>query len=402
MRQNSMACDGCGKSFVGDALERCPGCVGPFSFHYSEHHSDADCHGIGMWRYSDSLPVRDPNSIVSLGEGNTPLLSSRQAGPGRLYWKLECGNPTGSQKDRALSVSISKARELGYLRAIIASTGSAGLSCAAYCSRGGLKCVILVPNGTPRGRLVPMQMLGASVIAVDATFSEIKNFLRVLRTSRSWFDASTFMEACPYASEGAKTISYEIVADLGEAPSWVVIPVGGGGTLYGVWRGFVELVEAGRIERTPRLAAVQPQDFDVLQRALARGATRASDLAPLARDERVETTLRNLKHSVPPDAIAALAALRGSNGRVLTVTDEEALRWQHQLAATEGIFCEPSSAAAAAATSRLLEQELLPTGASVVTLVTGSGLREVPCLEEIQIPTLAPSELLDMLDNMAG
>jgi threonine synthase len=167
-----------------------------------------------MWDYADLLPLDDPINAISLGEGGTPLLESRQTFPCHVLWKVEAQNPTGSQKDRALALAVAKARELHRQRIVIASTGSAGLACAAYSARGGFPCVVLVPAGTPLERLLPMQTLGATVVEVQGTFRDIERLLDRLRGT-SWYDATTKRVANPYQMEAPKTIAYEIVDELG-------------------------------------------------------------------------------------------------------------------------------------------------------------------------------------------
>jgi threonine synthase len=184
---------------------------------------------------------------------------------------VEAQNPTGSQKDRALALAVAKARELRRQRIVIASTGSAGLACAAYSARGGLPCVVLVPAGTPLERLLPMQALGAAVVEVQGTFRDIERLLDRLRGT-SWYDATTKRVANPYQMEAPKTIAYEIVDELGRAPDWIVVPVGGGATLHGIWQGFEDLRQLGRIVQIPQLAAVQPARFNTLEVALAKNS----------------------------------------------------------------------------------------------------------------------------------
>ena len=144
-----------------------------------------------MWEFADLLPLADQGRAVSLGEGGAPLLPARTDLGCNAYWKLESLNPTGSQKDRALSVSISRAAELGFRRVIIASTGSAGLSCAAYCARAGLGCIVVVPQGMPAERLLPMQGYGARLVEMRGTFRHIEDLLDLVRGTAGWFDATT-------------------------------------------------------------------------------------------------------------------------------------------------------------------------------------------------------------------
>ncbi len=266
-----------------------------------------------MWDYADLLPLDDPANAVTLGEGGTALLEARHRFGCRVVWKVEAQNPTGSQKDRALALAIAKARELGRQRVVIASTGGAGLACAAYAARAALRCLILVPAGTPVERLVPMQALGARVVEIAGTFRDIERLLERLRGT-DWYDATTKRASNPYQMEAPKTIAYELLDDLGRAPERVIVPVGGGATLHGIWQGFEDLRRLGRIGETPRMVAVQPARFNTLEVALERGLTTQTELEGIAMDERVDTVARNLKHGVPPDGADALLAIRRSGG----------------------------------------------------------------------------------------
>lgn len=343
-----------------------------------------------MWAYRELLPLAGPTSIVSLGEGDTPLLAARGDWRCRVFWKNEGLNPTGSHKDRALALAVSRAREVNAPRVVIASTGSAGLAAAAYCARAGLPCLILVPRGTPGERLAPVATLGARVVEIQGTFVQIERLLDALDGDPDWYDATTKRIANPFQAEAPKTIAYEIVAQLGGVPDWVVVPVGGGATIFGIWRGFQDLARAGRINRLPRLAAVQPVRFNTLERALAQGLRTWPELSAIAMDEGVDTILRNLKHGVPPDATDALRALRESGGLATSVTDDAARRAQARVGAEEGIFCEPSAAAGPAAIEALARTGQLTPSDTVVCLLTGSGFREVGTLPSVNPVALPP------------
>lgn len=384
-------CETCGVEASTQAMiRRCAACGGKLTFAYDYAGARVPPGGGGMWEYADLLPLRDPANIVTLGEGATPLLAARQDRGCRLFWKNEARNPTGSQKDRALSLGVSKAKEFKVPRVVIASTGSAGLACAAYGARAGIPCLVLVPQGTPAERLLPMQTLGARTVEMEGTFVQIEQLLHTLEHLPTWYDATTKRAANPFQAEAPKTIAYEIVGQFGEAPEWVVVPVGGGATLFGIWRGFLDLQRLGRISRVPRMVAVQPARFNTLEVALQRGLHTQTDLQTIAMDERVETISRNLKHGVPPDGADALRAVRESGGTALSVTDEEALDWQRRLGTEEGIFCEPSSAVAGAAAAALVQGGTVRSTETVVAVITGSGLRELGAVGTVSRVPLPP------------
>lgn len=390
-------CLACARTGHARQAACCAACGGTLGFSYARPRHWPTSAGR-LWDYAEMLPVAPEVEPVSLGEGGTPLIAAARMPGARVFWKNEAANPTGSQKDRALSVAITHAKAIGAPRIAVASTGSVGLACAAYCARAGLPCLILLPRGTPAERLKPMLAFGATVAAIDASFDVIETLLRSL--DDTWFQASTISSLSPYQAEGPKTIAYETVAQLGDVPDWFVVPVGGGGTLAGIWRGFQDLHRIGRISRLPKMVSVQTRIFNALEIAMTRELTRWDQLAAIAADERHETIARNLKHGVPPDALGALAALRESGGRAISV-DEAAIRsWHVKLAAEEGIFAEPSCAAAPAGIELLLRNGVFAPNETVVALITGSGLRELGALPPREPVVLPASVMPGDLDRL--
>jgi threonine synthase len=258
--------------------------------------------------------------------------------------------------------------------------------------------MILMPRGTPAERLKPMMAFGATVCTVDTSFEAIEKLLHAL--DDSWFQASTIAALSPYQAEGPKTIAYEVVAQLGRAPHWFVVPVGGGGTLAGIWRGFQDLKRLGRIDRLPRMVSVQTRTFNALEIAMDRGLETMEQLQEIAADEAIETIARNLKHGVPPDSLGALKALRESDGLAVSVSEDAIRSWHLRLAAEEGIFAEPSCAAAPAGIEKLVAAGRIARGDSVVALVTGSGLREQSALPSRDPVPLAASVTAADLDRL--
>ena len=228
-----------------------------------------------------------------------------------------------------------------------------------------------------------MLAFGAKVVLVDATFEDIEHILATLDPLR-WYQASTIQRRNCYQSEGPKTIAYEILLQMGRAPEWLVVPVGGGGTLFGIWKGFDELRRDGLIDKTPRMIGVQARSFNFLERAGIVATIDERAVAPLIPDEREMTVLRNLRHGFPPDAHSAMRALQATDGRILSVTDEESLSAQLTFARREGIFCEPSAAVTLVAVARAFDQGWVAPEDSVVGIVTGSGLREPGVLSDLE------------------
>jgi len=356
-------------------------------FHYDYRRATFDPETPSMWRYRDLLPIGSREHEISLGEGNTPLIRSRLDLHCQVWVKDEGRNPTGSMKDRALSVAVSAAVAAGQRKVIIASTGSAGMAASAYAARAGIRCLVLVPRPTTRERLVVMAALGAEVLEVSGTFEDLMAIIAQAR-QHGWAELTTYRKANPYQAEGPKTIAYEIFQRMGAAPDAVVVPIGGGGTLAAIWRGFKDLAEMGLVGRLPRMIGVQNVHFNALQIALERGLTTDDEILALDLDANVPVITRNLKHAFPPDSEIALQALRESGGTVVTATDDEAVAAQVQLARADGIFAEPSSAITLAAVGKLAASGQLGPQHTVVTIMSGSGLREVQTAMETIRPEI--------------
>lgn len=365
-------------------------------FTYDYRRAQFDPRTRSIWRYRDLLPIKSRENEVSLGEGQTPLIRSRLDLGCELWLKDEGRNPTGSMKDRALSVAVSAAREAGKTRVIIASTGSAGMAAAAYAARAGMRCLVLVPRPTTRERLVVMAALGAEVLEVDAAFERLAEIIAEARR-HGWEELTTYRQANAFQAEGPKTIAYEVFEALGAAPDAVIVPVGGGGTLAAIWQGFKDLLHMGRVERLPRMVGVQNVHFNALELSLQRGLTTEEEIKGLNLDPDVQVLTRNLKHAFPHDSLPALEALRESGGTVVTATDEEAVQAQVQVARADGIFTEPSSAVTLVAVRKLAEAGKLDHRSRVCALVSGSGLREVQAAVEtipLRIPEVSAEEAL--------
>jgi len=314
---------------------------------------------------------------VSLGEGGTPLLRSRRWQG--VWWKDEGRNPTGSHKDRALSLAAAEARAAGARHLAVVSAGSTGLSCAAYAARAGLSAIVLFAVGTAAHRLVPLRALGATLVEVAADIDTAIAALTALDGLHGVRVASTTRSANAVQAVAGRTIAFEIVADLGRSPDRIIVPVGGGGTIAAIHDGFLQLREMGVVDRLPRLIAVVPETYDTLARAFKEG-TPDNSFFSLPQPTGGPTILNKLAHDHPPDGLHALAALRESGGRVLTVSDREAVEAVARMGAAEGMFVEPSSAVALVALERLAGEDGLDSG-TTVALACGHGFREMAVLD---------------------
>jgi threonine synthase len=329
-------------------------------------------HGI-ISRYREFLPVTDATPVISLNEGSTPLIYSPRlselAGGGReVYVKYEGLNPTGSFKDRGMTVAISKAAEEGSQAVICASTGNTSAAAAAYAARGGLSCIVLLPAGKiAMGKLVQAFMYGAKVIAIDGNFDDA---LRLVREIGETERVSIVNSINPHRIEGQKTASFEIIEELGGAPDLHILPVGNAGNITAYWKGYREFHEKGRAETLPRMLGFQ-----------------AAGAAPIYFGKVIpdpETVASAIRIGNPASWQQAAAAIRESGGAIDIVSDLDILEAQRFLAAREGIFVEPASAASIAGLLKCLGKErcavcplpAIPEGARIVCTVTGHGLKD--------------------------
>ena len=408
MGKYTLSCRGCGAVVPREPYHRvCPACDGDVEFCYDLSGVDLDRELPGIWRFIDLLPVEDPAAIVTLAEGGTPLLPARMAGElgCRLWWKYEGMNPTGAQKDRALAVAITKAREFGFSSAIIASTGSAGLSSAAYAARAGLRHAVIVSRDPPPERVIPMAALGSMIFEVDGTIEDTLELLAAARDRYGAYESTTYRRGNPYQSEGVKTLGYEIFLQHGGVPDWIVIPVGGGGTLAALWRGFVDLRDLGLTDRMPKIAGVQPADYNALEIAERDQLTTEDDLKGIPFVDVPPTILVKLAHTFPYDGVEALAAIRDSGGAVVVATDDEALAAQRAIGAAEGIYAEPSSTVTLVAVRRLVAAGRIRPEESVVAVLSGSGHRETHVLaarRELRVERITPEDGLARLAEVCG
>jgi threonine synthase len=317
-------------------------------------------------RYREFLPVTDATPVVSLGEGATPLVHARRLGASigvpNLYLKIEGQNPTGSFKDRGMVMAIAKALESGARSVICASTGNTSASAAAYAAAAGLECIVVLPAGKIAiGKLLQALMFGARVIAVRGNFDEALHVVRAL-AEQDDHPITLVNSVNPFRLEGQKTAAFEVVDDLGRAPDILAIPVGNAGNISAYWRGFREYREAGRAASVPRMWGFQ-----------AAGAAPFVVGHPIEHPETVATAIRI---GNPASWGLALAARDDSGGLIDAVTDDEILAAYHELSRLEGVFCEPSSAASVAGVIKAARTGGLDPGATVVTVLTGNGLKD--------------------------
>ncbi len=379
-----LQCSYCGDRFDPAIVQTfCTRCQRPLLARYDlvtargKLDRDEICHGLrGLWRWHELLPVFNETNIVTLGEGDAPLLPLPNLGGSlgleNLYVKDESFNPTGSFKARGISAAISKAKELGIERVIIPTAGNAGGAMAAYAARAGLKAHIFMPKDTPLANMEECRITGADLTLVDGLISDAARMAGVKAREEDWFDLSTFKE--PYRTEGKKIMGYELAEAFGwELPNVIIYPTGGGTGLVGMWKAFEELAELGWLanRNRPRMIAVQASGCAPVVKAFERGSD-FCDFWPEA--QTIASGLRVPKSFA--DQII-LQDIRESNGLAIAVGDSEILDAQKKLGAKEGIFSAPEGAATIAALTKLVEQKQVGRHERIVCFNTGSGLKYI-------------------------
>jgi threonine synthase len=331
----------------------------------------------GLWRFAALLPVKQAENMISLGEGTTPLLHAKKLGRvlgvPELYLKNEGANPTASFKDRPTSVGISVAKELGAACVIVASSGNAGAATAAYAARAEQQCVVVVPEGTPHGKVAQALSCGARVVYTRGSYSSSYTLARDSATAFGWANlSSTFLN--PFTVEGDKTVAYELWEQLGRrVPDWVVIPIGAGPLLVGTLKGFQELRALGLADRLPAMIGVQSEAVHPVVDAYASGAAAVEEWhgATTTVSSGIADPLIGYAH----DGTLTLAAIRATKGRCLVAPDHATLALGRTLAETEGVFVEPTSATGVYAVSELRAGEIIRENQTVVVVLTGHGLK---------------------------
>ncbi len=341
----------------------------------------------GVWRYRELLPVPYEDR-VSLGEGGTGLLplSLVSAEGVSAFVKNEGQNPTGSFKDRGMTVGVTEAVHLRRKRVICASTGNTAASLAAYAARARLECIVLVPEGgVAQGKLAQAYFEGAKVVGLRGTFDDA---MRLVVEAAQRLDAYLLNSINPFRIEGQKTAAFEVFEQLGgRVPDWLVCPVGNGGNLAAYWKGFQELQTLGATDRLPRLVAVQAEGAAPIADAILADR---KEIVPVAKPETVASAIRI---GNPANWRKTVRAIRESRGLALRLPDQIIVDAQRRLAREEGIFVEPASAASVAGAMRLAKEGTFAAGATVVCIGTGHGLKdpEAALRERVETAIADPS-----------
>ncbi len=326
-----------------------------------------------MWRYKKLLPVLRDENIMSLGEGNTPLIHAKNLGEALglpyLYIKDESLNPTGSFKARGLSAAISKAKELGIKEVVIPSAGNAGGATAAYCAKAGIRTHIFMPKDVPQPFILECKAMDADVILIDGLISDCGREARKEAEKNGWFDLSTLKE--PYRVEGKKTMGYELAEQFDwNLPDVIIYPTGGGTGLIGMWKAFKEMAEIGWIKgKFPRMVSVQSSGCAPIVRAYENGEEFARPW------ENAQTIAAGLRVPSAVGDFLMLRVLRESRGTAIAVDDELITSSQKKLSRMEGIFACPEGGATLSALEKLLEKGWIHPEEKIVLFNTASGLK---------------------------
>ena len=316
-------------------------------------------------KYREFLPVTDSTPVVTLNEGNTPLIKAENLAKkigidAEIYLKFEGSNPTGSFKDRGMTMAVTKAKESGSGAIICASTGNTSASAAAYGAKAGLKTYVLIPDGyIALGKLSQAMMYGAEIIAIQGNFDRA---LEVVREIADKYPITLVNSVNPYRIEGQKTGAFEICEALGGAPDYHFIPVGNAGNITAYWKGYKEWHNLGKIPALPKMMGFE-----------------AEGSAAIVRGERIlkpETLATAIRIGNPASWKQAEAARDESKGKIGCVSDEKIVEAYKMLASAEGVLCEPASAASVAGLIQAHSQGLVKEGTDIVCILTGNGLKD--------------------------
>ena len=344
-----------------------------------------------QWKYRAFLPVTPDAEVVTLAEGGTPLLDAPRLGTELdvdAWIKDDARNPSGVLKDRASSVSVTKAREAGREVVTCASTGNAAASLASYAARAGLACRLFVPGDAPEGKLAQPLVYGADVLAVEGTYDEAYDLSMEVTDRFGWYNRNAAVN--PFQVEGKRTVGHELAEQCrvqgvggdgsasgtgGDVPDWVAVAMGDGCTVAGAWKGFHEFAELDFVDDVPRFLGVQAEGASAIHDAF-HGHQNADAVAEAVAEEAAATVADSIAVGRPRNTVKACRALEESGGTSVVVSDEEILAAESLLGRTEGVYAEPAGAAPVAGVQAAREAGIVDRGDSVVVIVTGHGLKD--------------------------
>lgn len=389
--KSKLRCIGCGKEYSSDEIIYvCKSCGALLEVVIELQKVSFDeiaKRPLGVWRYEEFLPVEEGSEIISLREGGTPLYRcdrlAKWAGVKRLYIKYEGANPTGSFKDRGMTLGVTKAKSLGSKAVACASTGNTSASLSAYAARAGLTCYVILPaDKVAMGKLAQALMHGAKVISVKGNFDDA---LRLVMDLSVKMEIYLLNSVNPWRLEGQKTLAFEVSDQLGHVPDFVAVPMGNCGNISAIWKGFKEYRGAGVIEKLPRMFGIQAEGAAPVINMLRKNL---DTLVPISHPETLATAIRI---GNPVNWPKAVNAIRESNGLYDSVSDDEIVEAQRIIATLEGIGVEPASAASVAGVKKAVSKGFLGRTDEVVCVCTGHLLKDPEevikvCGRPIEIP----------------
>ena len=400
----SLRCRECGRVFEPLALHVCDFCFGPLeaTYDYDEiaakiSRASIEAGPRSMWRYRELLPVGDVTPI-DLGAGFTPLVKAERLGAilglDNLWVKNDTANPTGSFKDRVVSVALTRARELGYTVAACASTGNLANSVAAHAARAGMESIVLIPSNLEAAKIMMTAVYGGTVVAVEGTYDDVNRLCAELTSEHpTWAFVNVNVRA--YYAEGSKTLAFETAEQLGwQVPDHVVVPIASGSQLTKIKKGFEELQKVGLVDKADHVRISGAQALGCSPVATAFGE-KTLDIRPVKPD----TIAKSLAIGNPADGYYALKVINDTGGGCAAVTDEEILEGISLLARTEGIFAETAGGVTIASLKKLVEDGTIGKHEKVVVMVTGHGLKTVEALSGTVGPTVTIKPTLEAFDD---
>jgi len=376
----------CGETYEAEPIYTCRRCKGTLDIRYEYKEIFGKAYfeplsasaGSDIWRFRELLPIWPNRKAVTLGEGGTPLIRTHNilniANNQSLWLKLESVNPTLAFKDRPLAVAMTAAAQFGLNEVVCASTGNTGVAAAAYAARAGLRCTIYVPEGTPEEKRAAMEQYGAVLHTVKGHYSDAYKVAEEMALERQAFNlTSTYMN--PYAVEGNKTVAYELAFQLGKVPDWIIVPIGAGPLLSGIYKGFKEMQLEGFIDKLPRMAGVQAEGCAPIVKAFHNGKAGVQSWSDPV--QTIASGIADPLLTYPADGTRTLSVIRESKGIALAIADAELHRYRKLLAEREGVLAELSSVTAVAAAAHMQQTGLLEQNATIVSIVTGHGLKDM-------------------------
>jgi threonine synthase len=393
-----LKCRECARTYPAEALHVCEFCFGPLevAYDYDAITASVSREKIAagpqtIWRYADLLPA-DSAAPVDLGAGFTPLVRAdrlaAELGLGELWIKNDTVNPTGSFKDRVVSVALTRARELGFKVAACASTGNLANSVAAHAARAGMESFIFIPADLEQAKIVTTAVYAGTLVAVDGNYDDVNRLCAELASEHpTW--AFVNVNVRTYYAEGSKTLAFEVAEQLGwQAPDHVVVPIASGSQLTKIHKGFNELYRVGLLDEQPhvRVSGAQATGCSPVATAFADGSDHIRPVKP-------STIAKSLAIGNPADGWYALDVVRSTGGGIGSVSDDEIIDAIRLLARTEGIFAETAGGVTIATLKQLAEQGVIRADERVVAYVTGNGLKTIEAIAPYVAPTatIAPS-----------